>query len=47
VFVEHVTYAVMELIYRVAVLAQGRTIAKGAPNALLGDERMKKARLGH
>jgi branched-chain amino acid transport system ATP-binding protein len=45
--IEHVMQAVMSLAERVFVLAEGRIIAEGAPQAVVGNARVIEAYLGH
>jgi branched-chain amino acid transport system ATP-binding protein len=45
--IEHVMQAVMRLAERVFVLAEGRIIAKGAPQVVVGNPRVVEAYLGH
>lgn len=45
--VEHVMQAVMQLCDTVAVLAQGRMIAKGSPAEVAADQHVVEAYLGH
>ena len=47
VMIEHVMQAVMSLAERVLVLAEGRIIAEGSPQAIAGDPRVVEAYLGH
>jgi branched-chain amino acid transport system ATP-binding protein len=47
VMIEHVMQAVMSLAEHVLVLAEGRIIAEGAPQAVVGDARVIEAYLGH
>ena len=47
VMIEHVMQAVMSLAEQVFVLAEGRIIAKGAPQAIAADARVVEAYLGH
>jgi branched-chain amino acid transport system ATP-binding protein len=47
VMIEHVMQAVMSLAERVLVLAEGRVIAEGSPQAIAGDPRVVEAYLGH
>jgi branched-chain amino acid transport system ATP-binding protein len=45
--IEHVMQAVMRLAEHVFVLAEGRIIAEGAPQVVLGNPRVVEAYLGH
>jgi branched-chain amino acid transport system ATP-binding protein len=45
--IEHVMQAVMSLAEHVFVLAEGRIIAEGAPQAVVGNARVVEAYLGH
>ena len=45
--IEHVMQAVMSLAAHVFVLAEGRIIAEGSPQAIAGDARVVEAYLGH
>ena len=45
--IEHVMQAVMSLAEQVFVLAEGRIIAEGSPQAIAGDARVIEAYLGH
>jgi branched-chain amino acid transport system ATP-binding protein len=45
--IEHVMQAVMRLAEHVFVLAQGRIIAEGAPQAVMEDAAVIEAYLGH
>jgi branched-chain amino acid transport system ATP-binding protein len=45
--IEHVMQAVMSLAEQVLVLAEGRVIAQGSPQAIAGDPRVVEAYLGH
>ena len=45
--IEHMMQAVMRLAERVLVLAQGRIIAEGAPQAVVDDAAVIEAYLGH
>ena len=47
VMIEHVMQAVMSLAEQVYVLAEGRIIAEGSPQAIAGDPRVVEAYLGH
>jgi branched-chain amino acid transport system ATP-binding protein len=47
VMIEHVMQAVMSLAEQVFVLAEGRIIAEGSPQAIAGDPRVVEAYLGH
>jgi branched-chain amino acid transport system ATP-binding protein len=47
VMIEHVMQAVMSLAEQVFVLAEGRMIAMGAPQAIAADPRVIEAYLGH
>jgi branched-chain amino acid transport system ATP-binding protein len=47
VMIEHVMQAVMSLAEHVFVLAQGRIIAEGSPQAIAGHPRVVEAYLGH
>ena len=47
VMIEHVMQAVMSLAERVFVLAEGRMIAMGSPQAIASDARVVEAYLGH
>ena len=47
VMIEHVMQAVMSLAERVLVLAEGRIIAEGSPQAIAGDPCVVEAYLGH
>jgi branched-chain amino acid transport system ATP-binding protein len=47
VMIEHVMQAVMSLAEQVFVLAEGRMIAMGAPEAIAADARVIEAYLGH
>ena len=47
VMIEHVMQAVMSLAEHVFVLAEGRIIAQGAPQAIAADARVVEAYLGH
>jgi branched-chain amino acid transport system ATP-binding protein len=47
VMIEHVMQAVMSLAEQVFVLAEGRMIAMGAPQAIAADSRVIEAYLGH
>ena len=47
VMIEHVMQAVMSLAEQVFVLAEGRMIAMGAPQAIAADARVVEAYLGH
>ncbi len=47
VMIEHVMQAVMSLAEQVFVLAEGRIIAQGSPQAIAGDPRVVEAYLGH
>ena len=47
VMIEHVMQAVMSLADRIHVLAEGRIIAEGEPQAIAGDPRVVEAYLGH
>jgi branched-chain amino acid transport system ATP-binding protein len=47
VMIEHVMQAVVSLAEHVFVLAQGRIIAEGSPQAIAGDPRVVEAYLGH
>ncbi len=45
--IEHVMQAVMSLAEHIFVLAEGRIISEGAPQAVVGDPRVVEAYLGH
>jgi branched-chain amino acid transport system ATP-binding protein len=45
--IEHVMQAVMSLAEHIFVLAEGRIIAEGAPQAVVGNPRVVEAYLGH
>jgi branched-chain amino acid transport system ATP-binding protein len=45
--IEHVMQAVMSLAEHVFVLAEGRIVAEGAPQAVVGNPRVVEAYLGH
>jgi branched-chain amino acid transport system ATP-binding protein len=45
--IEHVMQAVMSLAEHVFVLAEGRIIAEGAPQIVVGNPRVVEAYLGH
>ena len=47
VMIEHVMQAVMSLAEHVFVLAEGRVIAQGSPQAIAADARVVEAYLGH
>ena len=47
VMIEHVMQAVMSLAEQVFVLAEGRIIAMGPPDAIAADSRVIEAYLGH
>jgi branched-chain amino acid transport system ATP-binding protein len=47
VMIEHVMQAVMSLAEQVFVLAEGRIIAEGSPQAIASDPRVVEAYLGH
>jgi branched-chain amino acid transport system ATP-binding protein len=47
VMIEHVMQAVMSLAQHVYVLAEGRVLTDGAPQAVVGDARVIEAYLGH
>jgi branched-chain amino acid transport system ATP-binding protein len=47
VMIEHVMQAVISLAEHVFVLAQGRVIAQGTPQAVVGNPRVVEAYLGH
>jgi len=47
VMIEHVMQAVMSLAERVFVLVEGRIVAEGAPQAVVGNPRVIEAYLGH
>ena len=47
VMIEHVMQAVMSLAEHVFVLAEGRNIAEGSPQAIASDPRVVEAYLGH
>lgn len=47
VMIEHVMQAVMSLAEHVFVLAEGRVVAAGAPQAVVGNPRVIEAYLGH
>jgi branched-chain amino acid transport system ATP-binding protein len=47
VMIEHVMQAVMSLAEHVFVLAEGRIIAEGAPQVVVGNPRVVEAYLGH
>ena len=47
VMIEHVMQAVMSLAEHVFVLAEGRIVAEGAPQAVVGNPRVIEAYLGH
>jgi branched-chain amino acid transport system ATP-binding protein len=47
VMIEHVMQAVMSLAQHVYVLAEGRILTEGSPQAVVGDERVIEAYLGH
>jgi branched-chain amino acid transport system ATP-binding protein len=47
VMIEHVMQAVMSLAEQVFVLAEGRIIAQGSPQAIASDPRVVEAYLGH
>jgi branched-chain amino acid transport system ATP-binding protein len=47
VMIEHVMQAVMSLAEHVLVLAEGRIVAEGAPQTVVGDRRVIEAYLGH
>ena len=47
VMIEHVMQAVMSLAQHVYVLAEGRILTEGSPQAVVGDARVIEAYLGH
>jgi branched-chain amino acid transport system ATP-binding protein len=47
VMIEHVMQAVMSLAQHVYVLAEGRILTAGPPQAVVGDARVIEAYLGH
>jgi branched-chain amino acid transport system ATP-binding protein len=47
VMIEHIMQAVMSLASQVFVLAEGRMIAMGPPQAIAADPRVIEAYLGH
>jgi len=47
VMIEHVMQAVMSLAQHIYVLAEGRILAEGSPQAVVGDARVIEAYLGH